>query len=112
MSNHNYQKDIELFSQLRENFDEVQETAVVAPKLTLSQRLQLRMGSYGTNKRIKALVLRGLLLFMGIVVMSQLFIQARTAVNAGIEGPVPISVAVEQVEDDLLPMPPPPLLLR
>lgn len=108
MSNHNYQKDIELFSQLREDFNEAQETAVIAPKLSLTQRLQSRMGSYGTNKRIKALVLRGLLLFMGTIVMGQLFIQGRAAINAETEGPIPLAIAVEQVEDDLMPIPPPP----
>jgi len=108
MSNQIYKKDIELFSQLREEFDKEQETAVIAPKLTFTQRLKLRMGSYGTNKRIKTLILRGLLLFMGLVVAGQLFYQGITAVTTQTTGPIPLAIAVEQVEDDLMPIPDPP----
>jgi hypothetical protein len=108
MSKRNMLQDMELLSQLREEFEEEQETAVIAPKLKLSQRIKMQMGSYGTNKRIKALVIRGLVLFMGLMVAGQLFIQSMETINNEEPGVIPLTVAVEQVEDDLMPVPAPP----
>ena len=108
MSKRDMGKNMDLLSQLREEYEAEQTTAVIAPKLTLPQRLKLRMGSYGTSKRMKKLIVRGLMLFMGIVVTGQLFIQTMTMEKHEETGPVPLTVAVEQVENDLVPVPAPP----
>ena len=110
MSNKDYQKDIDLISQLREDYDDEKETAVIAPKPSISQRIKIWIGSHGTKKRIKTVVIYSLMLFMGLIIMGQLILQGITASNAPEAGPVPLTVAIEQVEDDLMPItaPPPP----
>ena len=108
MSDQDYQEDIDLISHLRDGYDDEQETAVIAPKLPISQRIKLRMSSYGTNKRLKTSVIYSLMLFMGLMIAGQLILQGITALNAAEAGPIPLSTAIEQVEDDLMPIPPPP----
>ena len=108
MSNQDYQKDIDLISQLREDSDGEKETAVIAPKLSISRRIKIWMSRHDTKKRIKTVFVYGLMLFMGLIIAGQLVLQGITASNTPEAGPIPLTSAIEQVEDDLIPIPPPP----
>jgi hypothetical protein len=99
--------EIDILAQLREDLDMGEETAVVAPKMPLIQRLKIK---YSGFKRYRIMIVRGLVVFMALLIVGQLVYSGIMTMNQYDGGPVPLSVAVEQVEDDLVQVPEPPLI--
>ena len=95
----------DFLDQLRDELAAEPETAVVAPELPLWHRIKTRFSGF---KRYRVWLVRGLVWAMVVVIASQLIFQWVTAVNQYDGGPLPLSSAIEQVEDDLLIPPPPP----
>lgn len=99
--------ETDLVKQLRAEFDDEAETAVVAPKQSVLTRLRVK---YSGLNRYKRYLVRGLAAVMALLIIGQLIFQGVTAAAEYDGGPVPAQLAIEQLGDDL-PLPPiaPPL---
>lgn len=106
MDSDKLEQQADFLGQLRDDWAAEEETAVVAPNLPLTHHLKARLGGL---KRYRVLLIRGLVIVMVLVITTQLAVRWVTAVNQFDGGPVPLPVAIEQVEDDLLPAPQPPV---
>ncbi len=99
--------EMDFLAQLREDLAEGEETAVVAPKMPLIQRLKIK---YSGFKRYRIMIVRGLVVLVALFIVGQLVYSGITTMNQYDGGPVPLPIAVEQVEDDLMQLPEPPPL--
>jgi hypothetical protein len=102
MEKYDSEREAVLLESLRDGLDEAQETAVVAPQMPLFQRLKIK---YSGFRRYRIMIVRGLVILMALLIVGQIVVQGVTAVNQYDGGALPLSAAIYQIEDDLLPPP-------
>ena len=99
----------DLVNDLRDGLEENGSITNSTPKV---RRISYFSAKFQDIKYLKPFLIRGLILFLAILLIGQIYYVTITLPKLNDGGPITVSAAIEQIEQDLEPPPVPPPSLR